>query len=156
MINKKLISTSGRILVNKDVASTFDFFANPANDSLWRTEINESVLDGPLQLGVTTAEYSYLSKRAANNLLQLKCVQFDKNSLAVFETSSEARFYLKSQRMVKAVSDEKTELVYKLDFDKSIIKFALGFSLPDFIVSWKAGSDMKKYLRQLKVQLESI
>ncbi len=156
MTNKKFIKASGTILVNRNIERVFDFFANPGNDNLWRTEINNSVLDGTLQLGVTVSEYSYLSKKASNNLLELKCVQFDKNKIATFETPRNTTFYLKSQRMVKAVSDNTTELTYKLDFDKSIVKFAIGFSLPAFIISLKAGSDMKKYLRQLKTQLENV
>jgi hypothetical protein len=153
--NKKLIKTTGTILVNKSVRSVFDFFANPSNDKLWRTEINQSKLDGALQLGVTVSEYSYLSKKVPNNLLELKCVQFDKNKIAIFETPGNAKFYLKSQRQVKPVSVNTTEIIYTLYFDKSIVKFALGFSLPKFIVSMKANSDMKKYLRKLKTELES-
>ncbi len=156
MKNKKLITISGKILVTKNAETTFDFFANPCNDHLWRTEINKSSLDGTLQSGVMVAEYSYLSKKVPNNLLEIKCVHFDRNSVAVFETSGNAKFYLKSQRIVNVVSDDITELVYKLDFDKSIVKFAAGFNLPDFIVSIKANRDMKKYLRQLKKQLESV
>jgi hypothetical protein len=155
MTSSNLINASGKILINKNIDNVFAFFANPTNDHLWRTEINESKLDGTLQSGVTVSEYSYLSKRASNNLLEMKCVQFDKNSIAIFETSNNAKFYLKSQRVAKAVSGDATELTYRLDFDKSIVKFALGFSLPKFIISLKAGSDMKKYLRQLKDHLES-
>ncbi|WP_460634306.1 SRPBCC family protein [Larkinella harenae] len=155
-MNTNLIKNSGAILVNKNAEDVFDFFANPCNDNLWRTEINKSLLDGPLQVGVTVSEYSYLSKKESNNLLELKCVQFEKNKIAVFETPDNPKFYLRSQRLVKAVSDNTTELIYKLDFDKSIVKFAVGFSLPNFIISLKAGSDMKKYLRQLKKQLESV
>lgn len=156
MTNRNLIKATGTILVNKNIESTFDFFANPTNDSLWRTEINDSIPDGPLQPGTTISEYSYLSKKAANNLLKLQCVHFDRNHLAIFETPTGSRFYLKSQRMVKAVSDDTTEITYQLEFDKSIVKFAIGINLPDFIVSYKAKSDMKKYLRQLKQQLEEV
>ncbi len=155
MTHKNPINTSGSILISQNTEIVFAFFTNPGNDNLWRTEINKSTLDGPLQLGVTVSEYSYLSKKVPDNLVELKCIQFDKNKMAVFETPGDARFYLKSQRMVKAVSDNTTEVTYKLEFDKSIVKFAMGFSLPDFIVSMKAKSDMKKYLRQLKTQLEN-
>ncbi|MCG2614728.1 hypothetical protein LZZ85_10570 [Terrimonas sp. NA20] len=155
MMNKKLISVSGRILVNKEVDNVFDFFANPGNDKLWRAEINNSILDGPLQPGVIISEYSNLSKKASNNLLKLQCVQFEKNNNAVFETTGSERFYLKSQRMVRTVSKSSTELTYKLEFDKSIVKFATGFSLPGFLISFKAGSDLKKYLRKLKTRIES-
>jgi hypothetical protein len=147
MTNKKLIRITGSILINKDLGNVFDFFANPSNDKLWRTEINQSTLDGTLQLGVRVSEYSYLSKKASNNLVELKCVRFDKNKIAVFETPINGQFYQKSERQVKAVSDNTTEITYTIDFDKEIVKFALGFSLPKFIISIKAKSDMKKYLR---------
>lgn len=155
MANKKLTETTGSILVGQNVATAFDFFANPCNDSLWRTEINQSTLNGTLQLGVTVSEYSYLSKKVSNNLLVLQCVQFEKNNIAIFETPENASFYLKSKRQVKAASADTTELIYTLRFDINIVKFALGFGLPKFIVSMKANSDMRKYLRQLKNQLDN-
>ena len=155
MTNKKLVKTTGSILVNRNVDSVFNFFANPSNDKLWRKEINQSTLEGTLQLGVSVFEYSYLSKKVSNNLLELKCTQFDKNKIAVFETHENAQFYEKSQRLVKVLSDNTTEITYTLDFDKDIVKYALGFSLPKFIISVKANSDMKKYLRQLKEKLEN-
>jgi hypothetical protein len=151
---KKIINTTGKILVNKDIVTVFNFFANPANDILWRKEVNQSTLNGTLEIGVTVSEYSYLSKKAPNNLIELKCIEFDKNKIAVFETSQNARFYERSQRLVNFVSTNNTEIVYTLDFDIEIVKFALGFSLPKFLVSMKAGIDMKKYLRNLKKHLE--
>jgi hypothetical protein len=155
MTNKKLIKTTGTILVNKKAERAFDFFANPSNDNLWRTEINKSTLDGTLQLGVTISEYSYLSKKVPNNLIKLKCVQFDKNKLAIFETHDNAQFHIRSQRQVKSISDNTTEIIYTLEFDIGLVKYALGFALPKFIVSLKADSDIKKYLRQLKTKLDN-
>ncbi len=155
MTNKKLIKTTGTILVNKKAERAFDFFANPSNDNLWRTEINKSTLDGTLQLGVTISEYSYLSKKVPNNLIELKCVQFDKNKLAIFETHDNAQFHIRSQRQVKSISDNTTEIIYTLEFDIGLVKYALGFALPKFIVSLKADSDIKKYLRQLKTKLDN-
>ena len=155
MTDKRIIKSTGTILVKKNIETVFDFFANPTYDMFWRTEINQSHLDSILQLGVTVAEYSYLSKKASNNLVELICVKFDKNKIAVFETLDSAKFYLKTERQVKSVSSNATEVMYSISFDKSIVKFALGFGLPKFIVSLKADSDMKKYLRQLKTILEN-
>jgi hypothetical protein len=155
MTNKKRIKTTGTILANKNICTVFDFFANPSNDKLWRTEINQSTLDGTLQLGVIVSERSYLSKKASDHLIEMKCVQFDKNEIAIFETPDNAQFYEKSQRQVKAISDNITEITYTLEFDLQIVTYALGFPLPRFIVSLKASSDMKKYLRQLKKHLEN-
>ncbi|WP_156140301.1 hypothetical protein [Sporocytophaga myxococcoides] len=155
MTNKKLIKVSGTILINRNVERVFDFFANPGNDNLWRTEINKSILNGALQIGVIVSEYSYLSKKAPDNLIEMQCVQYEKNKLVVFETSENTGFYLRSKRQVKVISDTTTEIIYLLEFDMSIVKFALGFALPKFIVSYKANSDMKKYLLKLKSILEN-
>jgi hypothetical protein len=155
MTNKKLIKTKGTMLVNRNVGSVFSIFANPSNDKLWRTEINQSTLSGTLQLGVSVSEYSYLSKKVSNNLLELKCVEFVNNKIVVFETNENAQFYLRSERRLTAISDNKTEIKYTLIFDLNLVKFALGFTLPKFIVQLKADSDMQKYLRQLKTILEN-
>jgi len=154
MTTKKLITATGTIQINKSLKTVFDFVANPGNDPAWRTEINQSQVEGTLQVGTNVLEYSYLSKKAPNNLVELRCVQFDRNRLAVFETPEHGRFFQRSERQVTAVSDNVTNLVYTLAFDSAIVKFALGFSLPGFIISFKANADMKKYLRQLKTILE--
>lgn len=155
MNNKNIIKITGTILANQNIDNVFDFFANPINDNLWRTEIIQTTLDGTLQLGVSISERSYLSKKVSDNLVKLKCIQFDKNQIAIFETPDNAPFYEKSQRQVRAISDNITEIIYTLEFDLNIVKFAMGFSLPKFIVTLKANTDMKKYLRQLKKQLEN-
>jgi hypothetical protein len=155
MASKKLIKIRGSILVNRSVDSVFNFFANPSNDKFWRSEINQSTLEGSLQLGVLISEYSHLSKKVSNNLLELQCVQFDQNKIAVFETNEKSQFYQRSERQLNVISDNKTEIIYTLTFDINIVKFALGFALPKFIVSLKANSDMKKYLKQLKTKLEN-
>lgn len=154
MALQKLITISGTIVVNKNQETVFNFFANPTNDKFWRAEINESTLNNTLQLGVLVSEYSYLSKKAPNNLIQLECVEYTQNETAIFETLNNAPFYERSERQVKSITINTTEVTYKLNFDKNIVKLALGFSLPRFIISLKAKSDLKKYLQQLKSVLE--
>lgn len=155
MTNKKLINTTGTVVVNTNSERAFDFFANPSNDNLWRTEINKATLDGNLQLGVLVSEYSNLSKKASNDLIELRCVKYEHNKLAIFETPENAQFYQRSHRQIEAISDKTTKIIYSLDFDINIVKHALGFALPKFIVSFKAKSDLKKYLQQLKTILEN-
>jgi hypothetical protein len=155
MTNKTLIKNHGSIIINKNVQTVFTFFANPSNDNLWRSEINKSTLDGPLQVGVTINEYSNISKNVPNNLIELKCIQCEVNSLAIFETPDNAAFYLRSKRQVKAISDNATEVIYAIEFDINIVKYALGFALPKFLVSLKAAYDLKKYLVRLKTTLEN-
>lgn len=154
MALQKLITISGTIVVNKNQETVFKFFANPTNDKFWRAEINESTLSNTLQLGVMISEYSYLSKKAPNNLIQLECVEYTQNEIAIFETPNNAPFYERSERQVKSITVNTTEVNYSLNFDKGIVKLALGFSLPSFIIYLKAKSDLKKYLQQLKSVLE--
>ena len=156
MNHLNLIKTSGTIVINKNPEVVFNFFAHPNNDHLWRKEINKTIIDNTLQVGVTINEYSHLSKRVPDNKLELKCVKYEINKIAVFETNENSRFYLKSERMVKALSENSTEVTYNLCFDKNIVKFALGFNLPTFIISMKANSDMNKYLKQLKKLIATI
>ncbi|OYU82760.1 MAG: hypothetical protein CFE24_14305 [Flavobacterium sp. BFFFF2] len=155
MKNKKRIKSSGSILLNQHIDTAFTFFANPSNDPVWRTEINASTLNGTLEVGVEVSEYSFLSKKAPNNLVELLCVQFETNKAAIFETPNGAPFYLRSERQVTAISGNKTAVFYQVEFDLDLVKYAVGFSLPAFIVSFKASSDLKKYLRQLKMVLEN-
>ncbi|MCX6189374.1 MAG: hypothetical protein NTW54_07210, partial [Bacteroidetes bacterium] len=63
--------------------------------------------------------------------------------------------HIRSQRQVKSISDNTTEIIYTLEFDIGLVKYALGFALPKFIISLKADSDIKKYLRQLKTKLDN-
>lgn len=154
MKKKEIISNSGTLLVNRKVETVFEFFSNPENDKFWRKEINQSTLVKPLQVGTMVAEYSYLSKKAPCHLTELRCVQYEKNKMAVFETMPEAKFYLKSQRLVSAVSENTTQIFYKIEFEGELVKFALGFSLPAIIIRLKSNRDLKKYLGNLKTKLE--
>jgi hypothetical protein len=155
MPNPNILSLQASISINKNITSVFNFYANPSNDKHWRTEINDSILNGSLQKGVEVAEYSNLSKKAPNNLMELICIAFQENKLAIFETKPNAPFYLKSERSVLSISEQETEVWYKLDFDTNIVKHAMGFGLPKFIIKWKANSDLQKYLKQLKSSLEN-
>ena len=150
-----MIKITAEVVIRKAIQEVFDFFANPGNDHLWRQEINEARVSGPIQLGVTVTEYSKLSARKPNNKIALTCIEFQENERAVFQSMENERFYVRSTREVQKKSARETHVVYTLEFDPSIVKFALGFGLPAFLISFKAKGDMKKYLSKLKSTLES-
>jgi len=150
-----MIKITAEIVVRKAIHETFAFLANPGNDHLWRQEINESIVSGPIQLGVTVTEYSKLSVRKPNNKIVLTCIEFRENERVVFQSVENERFYVRSTREVQKKAAHETNVVYTLEFDPSIVKFALGFGLPAFLISFKAKGDMKKYLFKLKSILES-
>lgn len=150
-----MIKIKAEIVIKRAVQETFAFFANPGNDPLWRQEINEARVSGPIQAGVTVTEYSKLSSKKPNNKIVLTCIEFQENERVVFQSVDNERFYVRSTREVQKKAARETLVLYTIEFDPSIVKFALGFGLPAFLISFKAKGDMKKYLSKLKTLLES-
>jgi hypothetical protein len=128
----------------------FAYLANLENDSLWRKEINHTTLFGRPGLGVEAHEYSNLSKRMSNNLLILTCVDYIEGEKVVFETKPDSPFYLKSSRRIEALRDNQSRFYYGIEFDKHLVKQALGFALPGFLIRLGASKDMDAYLKRLK------
>lgn len=155
MASKSMIRSSGSILIHRNVEAVFRFFADPTNDPQWRTEVTHTTRKGDPGEGTTVHEHSYLSKKAPDVVVELRCVRFEENERVIFETPDGAPFYRRSERRVIVRSDGNTEVVYTLEFDTAIVKHALGFALPRFIVAQKAGHDLKRYLKRLKAMLES-
>lgn len=148
------IQTRSEILIHKNVSTVFAFIANLENDSKWRKEINETKMNGIVQLGVLAKESSYLSKRVPAHVLDLSCTQFSLNESITYTTIPSSPFYLQSTRKVVIVNENETKFIYEIIFDKSIVKHGLGINLPGFLISIIAKGDMKKYLYKLKAFLE--
>lgn len=154
MASKRMIRSTGSILIQRKVEEVFRFFADPTNDPQWRTEVTRTTRTGEPGAGTTVQEHSYLSKKAPDVVVELRCVQYEENERAIFETPDGAPSHRRSERRVSARPDGTTEVVYTLAFDTAIVKEALGFALPRYIVALKAGHDLKRYLRRLKAVLE--
>lgn len=151
-----LLTLKKEINVRCNNGEAFKLFCNPSNDHHWRKEINRTTLEGELQAGTLVYEYSHLSKKQPDNLRTLRCIEWVANNHATYESVPGADYYLKSQRKVTSIKPGTTRLTYELVFDTSIVKFALGFWLPPFLIAAKARSDMKKYMQQLKTIIERI
>jgi len=67
-------------------------------------------------------------------VLQLICIEFESDKTFVYQTTSDSKFYLKSTRKVQAISSTETMFLYEISFDKTIVKHALGISLPIFLI----------------------
>jgi hypothetical protein len=128
----------------------FAYLANLENDCLWRKEINHTTLFGPPSLGVEAYEYSNLSKRMNNHLLVLSCKEWVEGERVVFETKPDSAFYLRSTRQIEALANNQSRFHYTVEFDNNLVKHALGFALPGFLIWFGAAQDMKKYLNKLK------
>lgn len=70
------------------------------------------------------------------------------------ETTPQNKFWSKNTRLVEPSSNKKTQVTYRLQFDRNIVKYRLGFSLPKFLIYFYTKSTMKKYLAVLKSILE--
>lgn len=144
------IIVSGNIILQADATAVFLYLADLSNDKFWRKEISETILSAKPGLHVTATETSYLSKRVPKHVLSLICIAYSEPATVIYETLPESKFYLKSTRLVEAVSKGQSRFTYSLEFDPLVVKHALGFSLPLFLIRWVAQSDLKKYLSQLK------
>lgn len=148
------IQTKGQIIINKNLATVFAFIANLENDKLWRKEINETKMNGPVQLGVLAKESSFLSKRVPANILEFACKDYKLNESVTYTTLPSSTFYLQSIRKVQAINANSCLFIYEIIFDKHIVKHGLGFGLPVFLIKMVAQQDMKKYLLQLQELIE--
>lgn len=138
--------------INKPIEEVFNFISNLENDKIWRKEINHTSMNSKPQLNARATENSFLSKRVPNHILELQCIAFEENKKIVYETVFGSKFYLKSTREVESVSANETKFTYTLEFDTSVVKHGLGFSLPTFLVKMVAKGDMKKYLLELRIE----
>lgn len=149
------IKITGTILIEKDCETVFNYIANLENDSSWRKEINSTSLSSKPQLNAVAIEDSYLSKRVPSNCLTLVCTEYIQNHKVVYKTPVDSPFFLESIRQVEAVSSNKTNLIYSVEFDTAIAKFGLGFSLPKFLIRFAAQRDMAAYLNKLNQLLKN-
>ncbi len=149
-----VIKISDSISIQKPLEEVFTFVSNLENDKVWRKEINHTVMKSRPQLNARASENSFLSKRVPNHILELQCIEFEESKKVVYETVFGSKFYLKSEREVEAVSSNETKFIYTLEFDTSVVKHGLGFSLPTFLVKLVAKADMKKYLNQLRIKMD--
>jgi hypothetical protein len=148
------IKANGTILISADPETVFAYIANLENDKFWRKEINSTTMTSKAQINALAVEDSYLSKRTPSNIQNLVCIEFLENKRVVYQTIPGSRFFLKSSREVEAISTNETKMTYAIEFDKSIVKHGLGFSLPTFLIAFVANRDMKKYLRTLRSIME--
>ena len=149
------IKVSGKIRIAKDSQTVFNFISNLENDKFWRKEINSSKMTMKPQVNARTTENSYLSKRVPNNILNLICTEYIENQKVIYQTMPDSKFFLKSVRIIDPISQNETMFLYTIEFDKNIVKHALGFRLPIFIINLVAKNDMKKYLAKVKTFIEN-
>lgn len=151
---KKVDITSG-IQISKDIDTVFEYLADYSKEPQWRSEVKYvSMSTDVVRKGTLVKEDTFLSKKVPSHISMLKCTDYEKNKHAIFETNDENTFYQKKMRYVEAAGSNKTKVTYRLQFDVAIVKYGLGYALPEFIVQLYTKMLMKKYLKVLKIILE--
>ncbi len=148
------ITISQTITILADSERVFSFLADLRNDVQWRREINRTEIIGVVGPGAEAKEYSRLSRKVPDHLRVLTCAEYLPGSRVVFRSAADDPFYLTTTREVDKEEQGATRVRYTLEFDSSIVRFALGFPLPLFLVRMVARKDMKAYLHTLKAILE--
>lgn len=142
--------------INKASHLVFDYFADFTKDPQWRKEINKTETSSrPIGVGTTIIENSFLSGKVPNYISTLTCTALDPGKLIISESVPTNMFWAKSTREVEHVTDNTCTITYRLQFDMDIVKHGLGIALPKFFVTFYTKQTMKKYMKQLKKNLES-
>lgn len=143
------------INIEAEHQKVFRFVSNYSNDRKWRSEIISTTLIGATGVGNVAIERSFLSKRIPKYTRKLHCTDFAKDSSITYETISGSIHYLKNSRKVVQSLNNSTDLTYQLEFDPSVVKFGLGFRIPAILINMVTKRSMKKYLKTLKIIIES-
>lgn len=154
-IEGDIIKLEGKITIEKPCAEVFKYVADLRNDCQWRTEIKKTEInDQKVSLNCLAKEHSYLSKKAPDFIYELRCIGLEENARIDYSTTEKSSFYQKNTRIVEAIGNDKTHFTYKIEFDTKVVKFALGIGLPKWIIAYKANSDIKKYLNNLRTVIK--
>jgi hypothetical protein len=155
MKNKKTIDITGTIVISKNHKEVFEYFSNFTNDTFWRKEINETKVNtGRIELNSIISQDSFLSKRIPHHIAIYKCKELLSNKSIIIETTNENSFWQNNSRQITELSENTTEVIYRIQFDFDIVKYGLGFGLPKSLVNFYTKITMNKYLSKLKTILE--
>ena len=150
------LDITATLLVQKDPQTVFAYIADLRLDKNWRKEIKETVYTNPgPALGNMAIEESYLSKKVPAYKAALQCITYTPGKSIVYQSLPENAFYLQNTRRVEEISGQATKITYKLTFDVALVKYAIGFTLPNFLIKFYTQKTMRVYLQKLKHILET-
>jgi hypothetical protein len=149
-----MIIQKSTISIARDQKSVFNYIADLGNDSQWRSEVRCTSREGRVKLGNIAHEESFLSKKIPSYVRKLTCCSYVSDTLVVYQTAPEDPHSLRSTRSVRSTGLGHTEFTYLLEFDPSVVKLAMGFPLPRFLIKMVTRRAMKSYLKKLRTILQ--
>jgi hypothetical protein len=150
-----MIDQTIQVVINAPHQDVYNYISDLRNDREWRTEVISTSSQADLEIGNIAIESSFLSRKIPQYIRRLECIAFQQNDMILYQTLDGAPHYLKSTRSVRICEGGSTRFIYRLEFDQSIVKHALGFSLPKLIIDVVTRRSMRNYMNNLKIILET-
>lgn len=150
-----MINQAMEVVIRAPHGEVYKYVSDLRNDRKWRTEIISTSSQADLEVGSIVIESSFLSKKIPQYIRRLECTAFRQNDMILYQTLDGDPHYLKSTRSVQICEGSYTRFIYELEFDPTIVKHALGFSLPKLIIDIVTRRSIRNYMNNLKCILET-
>lgn len=143
------VQVVGSIEIDAPIEEVFEFVADPMNDHIWRSEVNEMTTNTRhLKEGSVFREDAWIGIRK-HFITTTELIKLDYPHQALFETVKSNPYFLRSNRLFEETQNGTT-FSYVVDFDKRMIKETFGFNAKPEVVVKLYSLLMKKYLYKLK------
>jgi len=145
-----VVTVKHSVVLDAPIDKVCEFITNPLNDDQWRSEVNDMTIEGGvLEVGAVIAEDAWIGLRR-NFITKTRVEILNCPDEALFITTNDNPFYLRSHRYFESIDESSTRFTYDVEFDVKMIPATLGGNWnPDFVSSMY-GIQMKRYLNKLK------
>jgi hypothetical protein len=150
---RAMLEFQASIEISSDIDTVFAFATNPANEPLWRHEVQRFVYEGPVQVGSAMTEFATLGfQRTYVTRAVVSQFKPPYRIVAVAASGSDRQFV--GKRTFEPLSGNRTRLVYSVLADPRIVKDVVLVNVPPDLVVPYYHSIMHQNLRDLKALLE--
>jgi hypothetical protein len=124
------------------------------NDEYWRTEAVNTFITN--REGVIPIIYQKTSLKKNKRLYEAKyyCKAYKVDSMVAYETTKNCLDWQLSIRSCSRISDTATLVHYTIQFEKNIVRKGTNVVPPNFLIVIFLKCKMRKYLNNLKQQVE--
>lgn len=153
-LENEVVQVEQKIVINAPIEKVCSFVTNPLKDFLWRTEVHSISANGDVtEVGTVFTEDAFIALKR-HFITKTELIKHDCPREAIFVTTDDNPFYLKSRRYFKSLAPSKTEFSYIVDFDTRMIKETIGLRLRPALVKALYERRMKNYLIELRKLLK--
>ena len=130
------------------------YFAGDAKyDTLWRSEVHSIKTNSEFDLGTVYVEDAFLGVHY-NYITKVEITALKPPHQAIYETTKDNLFKLKSQRSFKKINARSTLFTYKVFVEKELIYDIWKFKIPLKITEDGYSLLMKTYLQNLRTKIQ--